>query len=82
MAKRIRENELLDADRASVKKALLFEIAGHDRADQGREGRTLRIAALSLEEVIRYIRIGHSDLEITEIRVMGAIQVLSSSENL
>jgi hypothetical protein len=61
---------------------LLFEITGHDRVDQGREGRTLRIAALSLEDVIRYIRTGHSDLEITEIKVIGAIQVLSSSENL
>jgi hypothetical protein len=82
MAKGKRESELVDAERAPVQKAVLFEIAGQKRADQRNEGRTLRIAALSLEEVIRYVRTDHSDLEITEIRVVGAIQVLSSSENL
>ena len=42
----------------------------------------LRIAGLSLEEIIHYVRTGHSDLEMTEIKVVGQIEILSSSEHL
>jgi hypothetical protein len=81
MAKGTRQSELRDEDRA-LRKALLFEVSGHKRTDQGKEGLTLRIAALSLEEVIRYMRTGRSDFEIAEIKVLGQIEVLSSSEHL
>ncbi|MBB5343338.1 hypothetical protein [Tunturibacter empetritectus] len=81
MAKGTRQSELRDEDRA-LRKALLFEVSGHMRADQGKEGRTLRIAALSLEEVICYMRTGHSDFEIAEVKVVGQIEVLSTSEHL
>ena len=42
----------------------------------------LRIAALSLEEIIRYVRTCHPDFEIAEAKVVGHIEVLSSSEHL
>jgi hypothetical protein len=82
MAKVRHQNELSNAGGASAQKALLFEVAGNKRVDRGAEGRTLRIAALSLEEIIQYVRASHSDLEITEVKVVGHIEVLSSSEHL
>ena len=81
MAKGTHQSELLDENRA-LRKALSFEVSGHKRADQGKDGLTLRIAALSLEEVIRYIRTSCLDFEITEVKVVGQIEVLSSSEHL
>jgi len=81
MAKGTRQSELLDEDRA-LRKALLFEVSGHQRTDQGKDGLTLRIAALSLEEVIRYIRTSRPDFVIIEVKVVDQIEVLSSSEYL
>jgi hypothetical protein len=81
MAKGIRQSELRDKNRA-LQKALLFEVSGHKRIDQGKERLTLRIAALSLEEVIRYIRTNRPDFEITEVKGIDQIEVLSSSEYL
>ena len=81
MAKGTRQSELRDEDRA-LRKALLFEISGHKPTDQGKDGLTLRVAALSLEEVIRYIRTSHPDFEIIEVKVVDQIEVLSSSEYL
>jgi hypothetical protein len=82
MAKGRHQDELSNAGRACAQKALLFEVAGNKRVDRGTEGRTLRIAALSLEEIVHYVRTSHSDLEITEVKVVGHIEVLSSSEHL
>jgi hypothetical protein len=82
MANRNHPTKPPDADRESGQKALLFEVAGDKRVDNGNEERRLRIAALSLEETIRYVRASHPDLEITEIKVLGHIEVLSSSEHL
>ncbi len=82
MAKGRRQTEVSNAGGASAQKALLFEVGGNKRDDQGKEGRTLRIAALSLEEIVRYMRASHSDFEITEVKVLGHIEVLSSSEHL
>ena len=82
MAKGRHQDELSKAGGASAQKALLFEVAGNKRVDRGGEGRTLRIAALSLEEIIQYVRTSHSDLEITEVKVVGHIEVLSSSDHL
>lgn len=81
MAKGTRQSELRDEDRA-LRKALLFEVSGHKRTDQGKDGLTLHIAALSLEEVIRYTRTSRPDFEITELKVIDQIEVLSSSEYL
>ena len=81
MAKGTRQSELQDEDRA-LRKALLFEVSGHKPTDQGKDGLTLRIAALSLEEVIRYMRTSRSDFEIAEVKILGHIEVLSSSEHL
>lgn len=82
MTKRGHETELSNADSPAVKKALLFEVAGAVRADQGQAASTLRIAALSLEEIVRYMRSKYSRFEIAEIKVVGHIDVLSSSEHL
>ena len=74
--------DALNGGEASVERALLFEVAGNKHSDQEKERRTLRIAALSLEETIRYIRNRYSDFDIAEIKVAGCIEVLSSSEHL
>ena len=81
MAKGTRQSELRDEDRA-LRKALLFEVSGHKRTDQGKDGLTLHIAALSLEEVIRHIRDSRPDFEITGVKIADQIEVLSSSEYL
>ncbi len=82
MAKGKHQSHELDGGEAVAGKALLFEVAGNKHTDQEKERRTLRIAALSLEETIRYIKTKHSDFEIAEIKVAGCIEVLSSSEHL
>ena len=69
-------------DGVAVQKALLFEVAGTEHADHEKAGRTLHIAALSLEEIVRYMRSRYSRFEIAEIKVVGHIEVLSSSEHL
>ncbi len=39
-------------------------------------------AALSMEEVIAYVRGQRPGVEIVELKVLGKVQVLSSSEHL
>ena len=82
MAKGKYQSHVLDGVEAAAGKALLFEVAGNERTDQEKEGRTLHIAALSLEEIIRYIRTCHPNFDIAEVKVKGQIEVLSSSEHL
>lgn len=82
MANGKHQSHVSDGNETAVGKALLFEVAGNKRNDQTKEERTLRIAALSLEETIRYIRTCHPDFDIAEVRVAGRIEVLSSSEHL
>jgi hypothetical protein len=82
MAKWRHQGELSNEGGARVQKALLFEVTGNKRVDRETEGRTLRIAALSLEEIVHYVRTSRSDLEITEVKILGHIEVLSSSEHL
>ena len=82
MAKGKHQSYELNGGEAATGKALLFEVAGNKRTDQEKEGRTLRIAALSLEEIIRYIRTCHPDFDIAEVKVKGQVEVLSSSEHL
>lgn len=84
MAKRKDQSELLGAGEGPAQKALLFQITGNECRENGSrdEVRTQRIAALSLEETIRYMRARHPSFEIAEVKVVGIIQVLSSSEHL
>jgi hypothetical protein len=82
MTKREHQSELSNAEGAALQKALLFEVVGAEQADLGKAARTLRIAALSLEEIVRYVRSRYSQFEIAEIKVVGHIDVLSSSEHL
>ena len=82
MAKGRHQDELPNEGGAAAQKALLFEVVGNKRVDRGNEERTIRIAALSLEEIILYVRTSHSGVEITEVKVVGHIEVLSSSEHL
>ncbi len=84
MAKMKDSSEGLDAREGPLQKALLFEISGNECHANGSrdEVRTQRIAALSLEETIRYIRLRHPNFEIADVKVVGIIQILSSSEHL
>ena len=65
-------------------RALLFELKGKRDA----EGETTAflstemLAALSIEEVIAYMRNRRPAFEIVELKVLGKVHVLSSSEHL
>jgi hypothetical protein len=65
-------------------RALLIELKG-ERTSEGEDttkASTETFAALSLEEVIAYVRNRQPAIEITELKVLGKVQVLSSSEHL
>lgn len=65
-------------------RALLFELKGETAADDG--SRTIEMtemyAGLSMEEVIAYVRRRQPSIEIIGLKVLGRVQVLSSSEHL
>ena len=65
-------------------RALLFELKGETAAEDGDSvtNTTELFAALSMEEVIAYVRGRQPSIEIMELRVLGKVQVLSSSEHL
>jgi hypothetical protein len=65
-------------------RALLIEIKGKRETEDGTTApvSTETFAALSIEEVIAYLRTRQPNFEVTELRVLGKVQVLSSSENL
>jgi len=65
-------------------KALLVELKGERAAEDGdtATASTEVFAALSLEEVIAYVRNRRPAVEIMELKVLGKVQVLSSSEHL
>ncbi len=65
-------------------RALLLELKGERAAEDGSvtTASTEMFAALSLEEVIAYVRNRQPVVEIVELRVLGKVQVLSSSEHL
>jgi hypothetical protein len=65
-------------------RALLIELKGERPAEDGSGSTpsTETFAALSMEEVIAYMRNRQSAIEIMEMRVLGKVQVLSSSEHL
>ena len=65
-------------------RALLIELKGERAAEDGSAATasTEMFAALSLEEVIAYVRNRQPAVEIVELKVLGKVQVLSSSEHL
>ena len=66
------------------RRALLIELKGERAAEDGSAATisTEMFAALSLEEVIAYVRVRQPAVEILELKVLGKVQVLSSSEHL
>ena len=69
---------------AEPSKALLIELQGkRDADDEGAAtASTEMFAALSIEEVLAYLRNRRPEFEVVELKVLGKVQVLSSSENL
>jgi hypothetical protein len=65
-------------------RALLIELKSEMAAEDGSASTasTETFAALSLEEVIAYVRNRQPAVEIVELKVVGKVQVLSSSEHL
>jgi hypothetical protein len=65
-------------------RALLIELKGEVAAEDGRAptASTETFAALSVEEVIAYVRGRQPAVEIVELKVLGKVEVLSSSEHL
>lgn len=64
--------------------AFLFELKGEKTAEDGTAEPTPveLFAALSMEEVIAYVRRRQTGIEPVELKVLGKVQVLSSSEHL
>lgn len=65
-------------------RSLLIELKGERAAEDGSAvtASTEIFAALSMEEVIAYVRNCQPSVEIMELKVLGKVQVLSSSEHL
>ncbi|MGH9447714.1 MAG: hypothetical protein ACRD3O_18625 [Terriglobia bacterium] len=65
-------------------RALLVELKGERVAEDGSSATvsTEIFAALSLEEVIAYMRNRQPAVEIMELKILGKVQVLSSSEHM
>lgn len=65
-------------------RALLIELKGERAAEDGSAATasTELFAALSLEEVIAYVRNSQPSVEIIELKVLGMVEVLSSSKHL
>jgi hypothetical protein len=77
-----------DSDSSSERlvphRSLLFELKGRRNTEVGSDAAvsTEMFAALSIEEVIAYVRSRQPSSEILELKVLGKVQVLSSSEHL
>ena len=71
-------------DRPGPQKAVLFEMKGRREAEDGAAPTicTEMFAALSFEEVLAHVRRRNTSVEIMELKTLGKIHVLSSSENL
>ncbi len=65
-------------------RALLIELKGERAVEEGSAATasTEIFAALSMEEVIAYVRNRQPAVEIVELKVLGMVQVLSCSEHL
>ena len=84
MSKKKDLSELLSMEQSPMQRAILFEIRCGEHREKGADAemRIQRIAALSLEEAVRYMRVKHPGCEIAEIKVVDKIEILSSSEHL
>ncbi len=74
----------MSSEQSGPYKALLFELKGK-RDAEGETTATLStemLAALSIEEVIAYMRNHRPTFEIVELKILGKVLVLSSSEHL
>ena len=71
-------------ERSVPHRSLLFELKGKKATEDGNTTvvSTEMFAALSIEEVIAYVRTRQPGSEIMELKVLGKVQVLSSSEHL
>lgn len=72
------------SDQSGPYKALLFEVKGKRDPEDGTATTvcTEMFAALSMEEVMAHVRRRQTNIEIVELKLLGKVQVLSSSENL
>jgi hypothetical protein len=72
------------SERSVPHRSLLFELKGKKITEDGTSTTVSSemFAALSIEEVIAYARTRQPGSEITELKVLGKVQVLSSSEHL
>ena len=81
MAKSKDRNVFPSSDRP--RRALLVELKGEKVAEDGSMTTATEIfGALSMEEVIAYVRNRQPSVEIIALKVLGKVQVLSSSEHL
>ncbi|MGA2252874.1 hypothetical protein [Terracidiphilus sp.] len=70
-------------ERSVPRRSLLFELKGKRNAEENTTAvSTEMFAALSIEEVIAYVRSRQPGSEIMELKVLGKVQVLSTSEHL
>jgi hypothetical protein len=84
MAKSRDRDVSLSSEQSAPRKSLLFELKGRRTADDESAGMlsTEMFAALSIEEVLAYMRSRQPSVEIVELKVLGKVQVLSNSEHL
>jgi hypothetical protein len=84
MAKSRDRDSSSSSERLVSHRSLLFELKGRRNTEVGSEAAvsTEMFAALSIEEVIAYVRTRQPGSEIMELKVLGKVQVLSSSEHL
>jgi hypothetical protein len=84
MAKSRDRDSGLSSERSVPHRSLLFELKGKRSTEDGDIAAvsTEMFAALSIEEVIAYVRSRQPGSEIVELKVLGKLQVLSSSEHL
>jgi hypothetical protein len=84
MAKSKDRDSSSSSERSVPHRSLLFELKGKRSTEDGNTAAvsTEMLAALSIEEVIAYVRTRQPGSEIMELKVLGKVQVLSSSEHL
>ena len=72
------------SERSVPRRSLLFELKGKRSPEDGSSTAisSEMFAALSIEEVIAFVRTRQPGSEIVELKVLGKVQVLSSSEHL
>jgi hypothetical protein len=84
MAKSRDRDSSSSSERSVPHRSLLFELKGKRSTEDGNTAAvsTEMFAALSIEEVIAFVRTRQPGSEIMELKVLGKVQVLSSSAHL